>query len=215
MNKEFIKKVLAVQTALKAPKNQYNSFGKYNYRSAEDILEAAKPLLAEQGLLLTVFDNIIYLEGRWYVCATAELTDGEDTIQTCAFAREDAELKGMTGAQISGSTSSYARKYSLSGLLLLDDCKDPDTDEQKRQMQATQKQAQQPVQQPAQQQTDYMEPVRKWWPYFVTLFIDKNEALGNLLRNIGAKSMDNLTKDQADRAVAHMSRMYNERQSQQ
>ena len=210
MNKEFIKKVLAVQMALKAPKNQYNSFGKYNYRSAEDILEAAKPLLAEQGLLLTVFDNIIYREGRWYVCATAELTDGEDTIQACAFAREDSELKGMTGAQVSGSTSSYARKYCLSGLLLLDDCKDPDTDEQKRQVQAAQK----PVQQPAQQQADYMEPVRKWWPYFVTLFVDKQEALGNLLMHISAKSMDNLTKDQADLAVAHMSRMYNERQQQ-
>lgn len=210
MNKEFIRKVLAVQTALKAPKNQYNSFGKYNYRSAEDILEALKPLLAEHGLLLTLSDEP-ELSGDWhYIKAVARLTDGEDVLTATAYAREDADEKGYRKSQLTGATSSYARKYCLNAMFCIDDTKDADTDEDKRQAQAAQK----PVQQPVQKQDDYMEPVRKWWPYFVTLFVDKQEALGNLLMHISAKSMDNLTKDQADLAVAHMSRMYNERQQQ-
>jgi hypothetical protein len=111
---------------LKAPKGQYNSFGKYHYRSTEDILEAVKPLL--KGLVLTVSDEIVSVTAdRVYVKATAKITDGKDTIESTAFAREPLEKKGMDSSQITGATSSYARKYSLNGLFLIDDNKDADS----------------------------------------------------------------------------------------
>ena len=127
-------KLLKVQTELKCNKNQYNSFGKYKYRSCEDILEAVKPLLEKNKLTLTLTDTIIpATEARFYVKATARLIDIESeeisTIENTAFAREDAEKKGMDGSQITGTASSYARKYALNGLFLIDDTKDADTDE--------------------------------------------------------------------------------------
>ena len=121
----------AVQAALKAPKSQYNSFGKYNYRSCEDILEAVKPHLKEQGLILTLYDNLTNCGDRIYVRATATVTDvesGED-ISACAFAREPETKKGMDDSQITGTASSYARKYALNGLFCIDDTKDADTEE--------------------------------------------------------------------------------------
>lgn len=123
----MIEKLIAVQLALKAPKNQYNSFGKYNYRNCEDILEAVKPLLAEQGLLLTIFDEVVEVQGRFYVKATAKITDGTQSIENTAFARESEDKKGMDASQVTGATSSYARKYALNGLFLIDDVKDADT----------------------------------------------------------------------------------------
>lgn len=122
----MIEKVIAVQLALKAPKNQYNSFGKYNYRNCEDILEAVKPLLAEQGLLLTIFDEVVEVQGRFYVKSTAKITDGTQSIENTAFARESEDKKGMDASQVTGATSSYARKYALNGLFLIDDVKDSD-----------------------------------------------------------------------------------------
>lgn len=142
-------KLLAIQTKLKAPKGQYNKFGNFNYRSAEDILEAVKPLNAEQGLLLTITDEIKEVGGRIYVVATATVSDGTDTLQVSAFAREPENKKGMDESQITGATSSYARKYALNGLYAIDDNKDADTDEHKQQQenapkkQPTQKQQQQ------------------------------------------------------------------------
>lgn len=126
MNKEFIKKVIDVQKALKAPKNQRNNFGGYNYRSAEDILEAVKPHLYSAGLLLTITDTLVYESGRFYVKATATLTDGESSIFTEAMAREEEIKKGQDASQITGSASSYARKYALNGLFSIDDTKDAD-----------------------------------------------------------------------------------------
>lgn len=125
---EFIKKVSKVQTQLKAPKSQYNNFGKYAYRNAEDILEALKPLLAEVGLVLTVSDELLsnVNGGENYIKATATITDGTNSISNSALAREALEQKGMNPAQITGSTSSYARKYALNGLFLIDDTKDAD-----------------------------------------------------------------------------------------
>ncbi len=123
---EFIKKVAKVQSELKAPKNQRNNFGNYNYRSCEDILEAVKPLLTSQGLVLTVCDEIVQVGERYYVKATATITDGQNTISNVAFAREEETKKGMDASQITGATSSYARKYSLNGLLCIDDTKDAD-----------------------------------------------------------------------------------------
>lgn len=122
-------KLNIIQSRLKAPKGQYNNFGKYNYRNCEDILEAVKPLLNETKTTLIVQDDIIYIEGRFYVKATATLYDceSEQSISTSAFARESTEKKGMDEAQITGATSSYARKYSLNGLFSIDDTKDMDS----------------------------------------------------------------------------------------
>lgn len=122
-------KLAAVQKDLKAPKNQFNSFGKYNYRSCEDILEAAKPLCIDNGLVLTVSDDIIEVGGRVYVRALATVHDIEDPkalVQSQAMAREAEDKKGMDPAQLTGATSSYARKYALGGLFALDDVKDAD-----------------------------------------------------------------------------------------
>nr|WP_272929978.1 ERF family protein [Escherichia coli] len=115
-----------IQQTLNAPKNQRNNFGGYNYRSAEDILEAVKPLL--QNITLTVSDEIVLIGNRYYVKATATLSDGEDEISVTAYAREEESKKGMDASQLTGATSSYARKYALNGLFCIDDAKDPDTD---------------------------------------------------------------------------------------
>ena len=126
---DFITKVSEIQTKLKAPKNRKNTFGNYNYRSCEDILEAVKPLCREVGIILTLKDEPIDVNGWHYVKATATLTDGKDSISTSASAREAETKKGMDDSQISGTASSYARKYALNGLFLIDDTKDADTDE--------------------------------------------------------------------------------------
>ena len=128
-------KLSKVQTELKAPKGQYNSFGKYKYRSCEDILEAVKPLNAKHGVVLTVGDEVVEISNRFYVKATAVFVDiesGEKIINT-ALAREDDSKKGMDGSQITGTASSYARKYCLNGLYCIDDTKDADTDEYRHQ----------------------------------------------------------------------------------
>tara|TARA_R110001592_G_scaffold204577_1_gene454655 strand:+ start:25751 stop:26302 length:552 start_codon:yes stop_codon:yes gene_type:complete len=122
----MIDKLIKVQNELKAPKSQYNSFGKYAYRNAEDILEAAKPICYKHGILLTITDEIIEIGGALFVEATALVTDGEKMIQTKAQAGLDLNRKGMDKAQATGASSSYARKYALSGLMLLDDTKDSD-----------------------------------------------------------------------------------------
>lgn len=122
-------KLRSIQICLKAPKGQYNSFGKYKYRSCEDILEAVKPLLVEHGVTLTISDNIRIAGNRHYIEAVATVTDGEDLVSVTAYAREDETKKGMDGSQITGTASSYARKYALNGLFLIDDTKDADTEE--------------------------------------------------------------------------------------
>jgi len=123
-----MKKLLIIQTELKAPKGQYNNFGKYNYRSAEDILEAVKPLIAKNNCLLTLSDELVNIGERYYIKATAKLKDLEsnEVEITTAFAREEETKKGMDGSQITGASSSYARKYALNGLFNIDDNKDSD-----------------------------------------------------------------------------------------
>ena len=124
------KKLISIQSKLKAPKGQYNSFGKYKYRSCEDILEAVKPLLKEHECALTIKDRIVMVGERYYVEATAVLSDAEggNVIENTSYAREDESKKGMDGSQITGTASSYARKYALNGLFAIDDAKDADTD---------------------------------------------------------------------------------------
>ncbi len=124
-----MKRLIEIQQKLKAPKGQYNDYGNYNYRSAEAILEAVKPLLAEQKIALILKDNVILIDDRFYVCATASLydEDGKEIFQTTAYAREPIAKKGMDESQITGMASSYARKYALNGLFCIDDTKDADT----------------------------------------------------------------------------------------
>ena len=116
-----------LQAALKVPKNRLNSFSKFKYRNLEDIMEAAKPLLVEHGLTLTLTDDLVQIGDRYYIKATARISDGKTEQVTTAFAREPEIKKGMDEPQITGTASSYARKYALAGLLLLDDAEDIDS----------------------------------------------------------------------------------------
>lgn len=120
------KKLSKIQSQLKAPKGQMNKFGKYRYRSAEDILESVKPLTSGEGLILTLSDEIQLIGDRIYVKATARLSDAEHEVVTVAFAREEESKKGMDASQVTGAASSYARKYALNGLFCIDDTKDSD-----------------------------------------------------------------------------------------
>lgn len=125
-------KLLNIQNELKAPKNQFNKFGNYKYRNAEDILEAVKPICLKYKAVINVRDTIIQVGDRYYVEATAYITDVEkpaDYIENRACAREEENKKGMDSSQVTGATSSYARKYALNGLLCIDDTKDTDSEE--------------------------------------------------------------------------------------
>jgi len=126
----MIEKLIKIQKELKVPKNQRNSFGNYNYRSCEDIVEHANPLCHAAGLSLVIKDEVVEVGGRVYVKATAMLSDKDTTAEATGWAREALTKKGMDEAQITGSASSYARKYALNGLFAIDDTKDADTDEQ-------------------------------------------------------------------------------------
>lgn len=130
----FYEKLSALITELKAPKGQRNNFGKYNYRSAEDILEAVKPLANKYGLVPMLTDEIVQVGDRYYVKAQAVITDGINTEKASGFAREPESKKGMDESQITGTASSYARKYAMNGLYQIDDTKDADTDEYKQQV---------------------------------------------------------------------------------
>lgn len=136
----FAQKLIAIQSELKAPKGQFNKFGGYKYRSCEDILEAVKPLLAKYGCYLTLHDDIAtFGDGdnvRFYVKAIAYISDGTEVTSTTAFARESLTKKGQDDSQITGTASSYARKYALNGLFCIDDTKDADTDEYTKQTKA-------------------------------------------------------------------------------
>jgi len=131
--------LIKIQSELVATKSQYNSFGKYYYRSCEDILEAVKPLLSKYGAELTISDDVVSVGDRVYVKATVSITDGKETKTVTAFAREPLDRKGQDSSQITGATSSYARKYALNGLFLIDDNKDADTDECRNESEARSK----------------------------------------------------------------------------
>lgn len=141
--KTLVQKVMKIQSTLNAPKNQYNNFGKYAYRNCEDILEALKPLLAEQELILTISDSIEEVSGRFYVKATVKVTDGENSLENTAYARESESKKGMDDSQVTGATSSYARKYALNGMFAIDDNKDADSNEQAKEQKGRQNQQRQ------------------------------------------------------------------------
>lgn len=155
-------KLLNVQKELKAPKNQYNSFGKYKYRSCEDVLEGLKPVLDKYKATLFITDDIVVVEGRFYVKATATFVDTEsgEKLSNTAFARESDAKKGMDESQVTGATSSYARKYALNGLFLIDDTKDSDTNEY--QQEKANKQTK--VEQPKETKSETTEPQEQFKP---------------------------------------------------
>lgn len=148
-----MKELITIQSELKAPKTQYNKFGGYKYRKAEDILEAVKPLLAKQKCTLIITDDIVMVGSRIYVKSTATIKNEKGEYETSTgWAREEETKKGMDGSQITGASSSYARKYALNGLLAIDDNADSDTTND-GQHQASQQQANTQDSQPAQQAT--------------------------------------------------------------
>ena len=125
--KELLRKLREIQANLHVGKTQYNDFGKYMFRNQEDILEAVKPMLEKAGLTLFLTDELLLIGERYYVKATATITDGEAEVKVSAYAREELAKKGMDSSQVTGSSSSYARKYALGGMFLLDESKDADT----------------------------------------------------------------------------------------
>lgn len=127
---ELNEKLRSIQTSLKAPKNQHNSFGNFDYRSCEDIYEAVKPFLTKLELSLILTDELVLIGERYYIKATARLFDKENEITNVAYAREDETKKGMDGSQITGAASSYARKIALNGLFLIDDVRDSDSNDE-------------------------------------------------------------------------------------
>lgn len=188
---EALKKI---QQELKAPKNQMNSFGGYKYRSAEDILEAVKPLLAKHGAELTLSDDIVEVGGRIYVKATATLTDGKEQATVHAFAREPEEKRGMDASQITGTASSYARKYALNGLFLIDDTKDADTDEFRKQTDGNQ--------QPAKQQQPAKKVTKATVDTIEGLIAQTNSDRPKLLAFFKVNKLEDLTAEQAKKCVA-------------
>lgn len=174
-----MKELIAIQSELKAPKSQFNKFGGYKYRKAEDILEAVKPLLNKQKCTLTITDDIVMVGNRIYVKATATIKNEKGEFETTTgWAREEETKKGMDGSQITGASSSYARKYALNGLFAIDDNADSDTTNDGQQ-QTAQQQTQTQTQQPTAQQT----ASPQYHPS------DLNEGLGYLSRCV---SKDNL-----------------------
>lgn len=148
-----MKELIAIQSELKAPKSQFNKFGGYKYRKAEDILEAVKPLLNKQKCTLTITDDIVMVGNRIYVKATATIKNEKGEFEiTTGWAREEETKKGMDGSQITGASSSYARKYALNGLFAIDDNADSDTTNDGQHQEAQQ---QTQTQQPAAQQTAF------------------------------------------------------------
>jgi hypothetical protein len=140
-----MKELINIISELKAPKGQYNSFGKYKYRSCEDILEAVKPLCVKNNVLLTITDDIVLIGDRFYVKATATVTNLEGvSVSASALAREEDTKKGMDGSQVTGASSSYARKYALNGLFCIDDTKDADATNTHGKEQPTQQPTQTP-----------------------------------------------------------------------
>lgn len=183
----LLEKLQKIQFEMKAPKNLYNSFGKYKYRNAESILEAFKPFGEKYKVILVMSDDIINVGDRYYIKAVATLYDNESnaTIGNSAFAREDFDKKGMDSSQITGTASSYARKYALNGLFLLDDTKDADTDEFHKE---TEKKAE------SEKLTD------EQYDAICDLFDEK--SLSAMLGYFKVKEVSDLTKDQAKKAIA-------------
>lgn len=185
----IFQKLVEIQKNLKAPKGQFNKFGNYKYRSCEDILEAVKPLVSQQGLIITITDEIINIGERYYVKAIAKVFDEKSEITVSALAREEEQKKGMDGAQITGAASSYARKYALNGLFAIDDTKDADTKDNTK------------------------EEIKKITEKQVSTILDFKTALelsdekwAEILSKMKIKSLENLTEDNAQKLIDSMAK---------
>ena len=185
----ILEKLNIIQSKLKAPKGQYNKFGNYTYRSCEDILEALKPLLAQTKTVLTIKDDIEFIGDRYYLRAICTLHDAEsgEKIENTAYARETDTKKGMDAAQITGSVSSYARKYALNGLFAIDDTKDSDTNENYKQTKNTQGNAQGNA-----QGVDISKTRNEIAQILNAKKIDFNTVIEYLQRNYGVKKIEEL-----------------------
>lgn len=188
----FYEKVQKIQEELKAPKNQFNKFGNYAYRSCEDIYNAVKPLLAKYGLVLTVTDELVMIGERYYIKATATLQENAILyIKNVAYAREEETKKGMDGSQITGASSSYARKYALNGLFLIDDVRDSDV---------TNTHGKEYVNDEVNKKT-----YRSWFDKF---FSDKPERLGKFMEHYKIKSTDQIDQvlklDEIDELISKL-----------
>lgn len=193
----LVKALIKVQQELKAPKGQVNQFGGYKFRSCEDILKAAKPLTTKNGLLLTVSDEVVTILERFYVKATARVTDGKDEIVVTAYAREVEAKKGSDPAQITGASSSYARKYALDGLFLIDDTKDADATNDGTNDESTQA--------AAKPKNDMLTPIRTTIKaYAAAIGTDVNTASKRLAEEVGAPSVAAFTKEQVTKALEVM-----------
>ena len=197
-------KLVEIQAELKAPKSQRNTFGKYNYRSAEDILEAVKPLLKKHDAKIILSDKPI-LVGDWhYIEATAKFVCGDEVEVVTAYAREPLNKKGMDESQITGTASSYARKYALNGLLLIDDTKDADTDEYKKQTSrnASNRQFKQYISNEKVKQ--YENDVQA-----IIKATGKNDGsiMGALLKHVGATMIERITVDKTNEAETFIAKM--------
>ena len=197
-------KLVEIQAELKAPKSQRNTFGKYNYRSAEDILEAVKPLLKKHDAKIILSDKPI-LVGDWhYIEATAKFVCGDEVEVVTAYAREPLNKKGMDESQITGTASSYARKYALNGLLLIDDTKDADTDEYKNQtsQNASNRQFKQYISNEKVKQ--YENDVQA-----IIKATGKNDGsiMGALLKHVGATMIERITVDKTNEAETFIAKM--------
>ena len=197
-------KLVEIQAELKAPKSQRNTFGKYNYRSAEDILEAVKPLLKKHDAKIILSDKPI-LVGDWhYIEATAKFVCGDEVEVVTAYAREPLNKKGMDESQITGTASSYARKYALNGLLLIDDTKDADTDEYKKQtsQNASNRQFKQYISN--EKVNQYEHDVQA-----IIKATGKNDGsiMGALLKHVGATMIERITVDKTNEAETFIAKM--------
>lgn len=195
----MLKKLSELQNELRCPKSQYNRFGNYSYRSCEDVLESLKPLLVQYGLTLTISDEIVQIGDRYYVKATATVRDTESdkSISVSAYAREPLESKGMSEPQITGSASSYSRKYALNALFLIDDVKDSDTDEAKIEADARTKKQAAPRKNP-----EAPEPKNeKITAKEVEIIKNMCERAGKKAEVIFPKGVENLTASQYTQAI--------------
>lgn len=190
-----MERLVKIREELKCPKNQYNSFGKYSYRSCEDILEAVKPLLSKYELSLTISDEIVQVGERYYVKATCHLhdKDGKELMSNTAYAREEEEKKGQDGSQITGTSSSYARKYCLNGLFLIDDTKDADTDEYANENNKESKSKKEVKFEPITQ--DQIKLVH-------TLIGDNEELHTKIINHYGVDSIKEMSKSQAIECIS-------------
>lgn len=184
-----------IQKTLKAPKNQFNNFGKYKYRNCEDILEALKPLLV--GCTLVISDEIINIGNRFYVKATVAFMDDEGVVtKVSAFAREEESKKGMDGSQVTGAASSYARKYALNGLFLIDDTKDADSDIPK--ISTVVKTVKDDIPEVLGTEPTYIDESQKLT--LQTLIVQKNVEEKRFLDYMGVDSLDHIISDEYEKA---------------